>query len=136
MRIFMFLMALVLVASGCKKQIEEKKEDLLLNLIVDGQWVVAKYMQGTVNMTGDFSPYSFQFKKNYTVEAIIDDAVVKTGTWNGSIATRTIISNFPNANPILQMLNGTWLVTDSGLDYVESKQTIDGKACFLRLVKI
>jgi hypothetical protein len=131
----MYVAALALVFSGCKKAIEEKKEDLLVNLIVDGQWVVAKYTKGRTDVTADFSPYSFQFKRNFTVDAIHINTVETTGTWNGDINTKTIVSNFTNSNPILILLNGTWHVTDSGLTYVESTQTVNGEERFLRLVK-
>ena len=139
MRLALCLMVVLLPALGCKKKIESVKEDLLINLIVSSEWVVAKYTKGAADVTGDFSPYSFQFKKNFTVDAInnstINPTVETTGTWNGDIQTRTIVSNFPNSNPILSLLNGTWLVKDSGLDYVESTQTISGETCFLRLIK-
>lgn len=121
--------------SGCQKKVESVQEDMLIKLIVSSEWVVTKYTKGTVEVTGDFSPYSFLFKKDFTVDAINNNIVEKTGTWNGDIATKTINSNFPNPNPILVLLNGTWLITDSGLTYVESKQTINGENCFLRLVK-
>ena len=136
MRIYISLLLILLAVSGCKKKVESIQEDLLIKLIVDGQWAVTNYKKGTADVTADFSPYSFQFKKNFTVDAITNNAVETTGTWNGSIATKTIISNFPNPNPILILLNGTWLVKDSGLDYVESTQTVNGEVRLLRLVKI
>ena len=134
-RFFVFLAAVLILVPSCKKAVQKKHEDLLIMLIVSSQWVVTKYTKGTEDLTADFSPYAFQFKDDFTVEAIINNIVEKTGTWNGSLATKTIQSNFPNPNPILALLNGTWLVTDSGLDYVESTQTINGEKHFLRLVK-
>lgn len=136
MRFLICLMVLTLAASGCKKKIVATQEDMLVNLIADGQWAVTKYTKGTTDVTGDFSPYTFQFKKNFTVDAIVNGTVENTGTWNGSIATRTITSDFPNPNPILVLLNGTWQVTGSGLDYVESTRTMAGETRFLRLVKL
>jgi hypothetical protein len=113
MRFYIYAVFLALAFSGCKKQIEEKKEDLLVNLIVSGQWVVAKYTKGPADVTDDFSPYSFQFKRDFTVDAInatTNNAVENTGTWNGDIVTKTIVSNIPKPNPILILLIGTWLV--------------------------
>jgi len=135
MRFVICLMVVLLPALSCKKKIENVKEDLLINLIVSSQWAVATYTEGTTDVTDNFSPYRFQFKKDFTVDAINNGTVEATGTWNGEIATKTIVSNFPNPNPILVRLNGTWLVKDSGLDYVKSIQTINGNACFLHLVK-
>src|SRR5438874_1867615 len=114
---FIFCLAVALVSfSGCKKKVESVKEDLLLKLIVEGQWFVKKYDKGSNEITSAFSAYSFQFKKNFTVDAINYGTVENTGTWNGSIDTKTITSNFQNPSPTLALLNGTWLVTDSGLD--------------------
>lgn len=135
MRFSLCLVLLVFSVLGCKKKVESVQEDLLIKLIVSSQWVVTKYTKGTADVTANFSPYAFQFKKDFTVDAIKNGSVETTGTWNGSIADKTIISNFPNPNPILVLLNGTWRVSDSGLDYVESKQVINGENCFLRLVK-
>lgn len=135
MRFVTYLAVALFSFTACKKKVENVKEDLLLKLIVSGQWAVTKYTADTSNVTADFSPYRFQFKKDFTVDALNKGAVENTGTWNGSITTKTITSNFPNPNPTLLRLNGTWLVTDSGLDYVESTQTVNGKHCFLRLDK-
>jgi hypothetical protein len=134
MRFFICLILVVFSASSCKKQVEAQKEDLLLQLIVSTQWVVTKYTKGTTDFTGYFSPYSFQFKEDFTVDALKYGTVETTGTWNGSIDTKTVTSDFPDPYPILSLLNGTWLVTDSGFDYVESTQTVNGERCFLRLV--
>jgi len=133
---FIFCLAVALVSfSGCKKKVESVKEDLLLKLIVEGQWFVKKYDKGSNEITSAFSAYSFQFKKNFTVDAINYGTVENTGTWNGSIDTKTITSNFQNPSPTLALLNGTWLVTDSGLDYVKATQSINGESCLLLLQK-
>jgi len=135
-RFFVCIVVTSLLLSGCKKKVENIQQDLLIDLIVSSPWEVSKYTKGPADITTDFSLYSFQFKQDFTVDALKDNLVEKTGTWNGDIATKTIQSNFPNPNPTLMQLNGTWLVTDSGLDYVESTQTINGESCFLRLEKM
>lgn len=135
MRFLLYVCLVFFAAAGCKKKVESVKEDLLVKLIVEGQWAVTKYTRGSADVTAEFSPYSFQFNRNFTVDALNNNIVETTGTWNGDITTKTITSNFPNPNLILVKLNGNWLVTDSGLTYVECTQTINGDACFLRLVK-
>ena len=135
MRFATYLMVALLSVSACKKIVQKQEEDALLQLIVSGQWAVSKYTIDTSDVVLMFAPYRFQFKKDFTVDAINNGVVENTGTWNGSIATRTITSNFPNPNPTLSLLNGTWRVTDSGSDYVEATQTINSKNHFLRLVK-
>ena len=136
MRFAKYIMVALLSLSACKKAVEHKEQDLLLQLIVNGQWVITKY---TINSNDIgplvFSHYRFQFKKNFTVDAINNGTVENTGTWNGSIATKTITANFPNPNSTLALLNGTWSVTDSGLDYVEATQTVNGENRFLHMDK-
>jgi hypothetical protein len=134
MRFFICLVLVVFSAASCKKQVDAKKEDLLLQLIVSTQWEVTKYTKGTADFTGYFSPYSFQFRKDFTVDALKFGVVETTGTWSGSIDTKSVTSNFPDPYPILSLLNGTWLITDSGFDYVESTQNVNGEHRFLRLV--
>ncbi len=133
--LFLYLLPVAVAAAGCHKQVEAAQEDLLVKLIADGQWTVAKYKKGTIDITAGFSLYRFQFKTNYTVDALNSGTVEATGTWSGNIATRTIVSDFPEPNSKLIRLNGTWLVTDSGYDFVEARQTITGDTCSLRLEK-
>jgi hypothetical protein len=129
------MVVMCVAVSGCKKKIDAIKEDLLVKMILNSQWVVTKYTDGPVEKTADFSPFYFQFRKNNTVDAFKDNAVHVTGTWSGNIDTKTITSNFPNTDPILPLLNGSWLITDSDLSYVQATQTVNGQERFLRLVK-
>lgn len=127
---------LVFAFTGCKKTIENAQEDALIQIMTNGQWSVTSYQKGSTDVTADFSGYKFQFKSNRTVDAIKNNAVEKTGTWEGNAYARSIFSNFSNAvNPLL-LLNGTFIITDSGLTYVEANQTINGEVRTLRLDKI
>lgn len=128
------LFAFVII-TGCNKTKEQRGEDLLMKLITSGQWVVTNYRKGGTNITADFSQYRFQFKENKTVDAIKNNTVEKTGTWDGSITNKTIISSFTNAAAPLMLLNGTWRITDSGLTFVEASQTVDGEERLLSLDK-
>lgn len=139
MRSIICLLVVVLLATACKKQVEAKKEDLLLNLITDGRWDVTKFLRSTgrdtTDETGNFSPYSFQFKKDFTVDALNNGRVEATGTWQGSMETYTVTSSFPTYNPILLLLNGTWQLTDADVNFVEAHRTDGIEYRFLRLVK-
>ncbi len=88
------------------------------------------------DVTADFAGYKFQFKSNKTVDAIKNNSIEKTGTWDGNAYSRRITSNFPNATNPLLLLNGTFVITDSGLTYVEANQTVAGEIRMLRLDKI
>jgi hypothetical protein len=135
MKPLLFLSLLFLSFFSCKKAIEEKKEDVIIKIMVSGQWTVSKYMKGDTAVTADFSPYRFQFRENGTVDAIRSNVVEKTGTWVGNAAMLTIYSNFTAAPYPLTLLNGTFRITDSGLNYVEATYTLNGEVRALRLDK-
>lgn len=132
---FLICAVAVLCFAGCKKTVEKTQQDLLIKLITTGQWSVTSYVKGPNDITPDFSAYKFQFKEDRTVDAIKSNAVEKTGSWDGSMETKTIVSNFTNANTTLTLLNGNWYITDSGLTYVISTQTVNGELRKLRLDK-
>lgn len=132
---FLICAVAVLCFAGCKKTVEKKQQDLLIKLITTGQWGVTSYIKGPNDITSIFSPYKFQFKEDRTVDAIKSNAVETTGTWDGSMETKTIVSNFTGTNTILNLLNGNWYIIDSGLTYVISTQTVDGELKKLRLDK-
>lgn len=86
-------------------------------------------------MTTSFATYKFQFKTDFTVDAINNGAVENTGTWNADAVAQSITSNFSNAaNPLL-LLNGTWTITNSSWTWVEAKQNLNGELLSLRLDK-
>lgn len=120
---FLFLPVLcLLMVCSCKKAIDNKKQDLLLNLITDGEWVVEKYVEGSTNITGVFNGFSFQFTRDGKVVGR-NQTIVETGTWTGDIANYSITSDFPNSSDPVKKLNGTWKVTDSTTETVEAETT-------------
>jgi len=120
--------------SGC---IKKKQEDIVINAMVDGQWKVTNFIKGSTNITTDFASYKFQFKTNFTVDAInINNASVeKTGSWNADATTQTITSNFSNAANPLIFLNGTWQITNNSWTWVNATQTLNGELLTMRLEK-
>lgn len=136
MRTLSLLLLLLTFILGCQKKVEQKGEDLLVKLIVDGKWVVTEFKKGSADVTSSFTGYQFQFRENRTVDALKDNLKEKTGTWDGDAATRTIFSHFSNVTEPLQLLNGAFSITDSGLTYVKARQTVNGEIRTLRLDKI
>ena len=101
----------------------------------NGQWKVTNFNKGSNDITANFASYNFQFKSNYTVDAINSGSVEKTGTWNADATAQSITSNFINAADPLALLNGTWLITNTTWTSVEAKQTASGELRILRLDK-
>jgi hypothetical protein len=133
MKKFYVVIVLFLLTSCVKK----KQEDIVINAMVQGQWKVTKFIKATDDVTSDFTNYKFQFRTNFTVDAInINNGIVeKTGSWNADATTQTISSNFTNAiNPVV-LLNGTWHITNNSWTWVEATQIINGESWNLRLEK-
>jgi hypothetical protein len=126
----------LLLLPGCKKAIEKKTEDAILKAMTDGQWVIADFTTNGTDITSDFTGYTFQFFDDYTVNAIKNGTVEKTGVWLGDTNTMSISANFSNAvNPLL-MLNGTWHITNTSWTYVIANMTVGSEARTLRLNKL
>ena len=128
------LLLLTIQFCSCKKAIENKQRDMLVDAITNGEWLVKQYLEDSVDITSSFSGYSFQFEEAGAVHAKYAGAT-NHGTWAGDMNTYSIISQFPGANDPLKKLNGTWKLTDSYWDYVEAEMiTATGKN-FLHLIK-
>lgn len=119
----------------CKKTLEAKAQNAIMQAMTDGQWAITSFTSNGTDITSDFTGYSFQYFSNYTVEAIRNGSVNDTGTWMGDVNTMSITANFSNAiNPIL-LLNGTWAVTDNSWTYVKATMTVGNEVRTLRLDK-
>ncbi|MEO5684237.1 MAG: hypothetical protein ABIQ88_16470 [Chitinophagaceae bacterium] len=125
----------VMLSFSCKKAIEDQQRNIIIDAITNGRWYVQQYKDNTVDITGDFLGYEFQFYENGNVDGI-KSTVVKTGVWSTDITNYTISASFPaNAGDTLRRLNYTWKITDSYLDYVEAKTTTTAGENILHLRK-
>ena len=121
---------------SCKKAIEEKQKQLILEAMTQGRWYVELYKDTTSDVTAEFAGYEFQFYEDNNVEAIINGAVKTNGSWSADIGTYSITANFPvSAGDTLRRLNYTWKLTDSYTDYVEAKTTTPSGDNILHLRK-
>lgn len=134
-RLFIFLIA-VLALSGCKKAIEKIAEDMVIKAMTDGQWIITSFTQNGNDITADFSGYKFKYYENRTVDAIKNDILERTGTWNGDAATMTTSANFTGAPNPIALINGSWKITNSTWTTVEANQTNGTEVKTLKLKKI
>jgi hypothetical protein len=118
---------------SCKKLVEDKQRDILVDAITNGTWYVQKYVEGTVDITVQFVGYEFDFDENGTVTAY-HGPLTTPGTWTGDINNYSITAAFPGSGDPLKKLTGIWKLTDSYTNYVEAEQnTSTGKnILFLR----
>src|SRR4051812_32617040 len=108
----LLLIASVFASIGffsCKKAIENKEKQLILQAMTNGRWYVELYKDTTTDVTGEFFGYEFQFYEDNNVEAIYNNVVKSHGPWSADISPYSITASFPaSASDTLRRLNYTW----------------------------
>ncbi len=120
---------------SCKKAIDKKKEDLVVQAMTDGRWFVKEYKAAGVLVTQEFGGYEFQFHEDGKVEAILNSTITNNGTWEGNIDQLTITSNFAGASQPVSRLNGLWKLIDNSWTDVKAYNLNGADTNFLRLQK-
>ena len=136
MKKFTIALLMLISLASCKKTLEEKARDIVLDAMTSGKWEITKFTVDGTNITSGFAGYSFQYHKNETVDAIKDGSIESTGTWSGDAANMSISANFTNVSEPLLLINGTWSITNNSWTFVEAKQTIGNQVKTLRLDKL
>ena len=131
----LFVIFFITSLISCKKAAQNIAEDLIVQSMTNGKWIVTKFILNGTNITTDFSAYKFQYYSNKTVDAIKNGTVEKTGTWNGDATTMTTSANFSGAVNPLALVNGTWNITNNSWTFVEATQTNGTETKTLRLDK-
>lgn len=121
--------------TGCKKTVEDAKEDFVISLITNNLWTVSQFTEGGSNLTTDFAPYDFKFNRDETVLGRRTGQPDAQGTWRGDAASMTITSSFPNGPAPLNKLTGVWNITKTTLSSVKATRTAGGVVYNLDLVK-
>lgn len=133
-KIIPFIVLLIALA-GCKKAVENIQEDLVVKVMTDGQWTITNFTRNSLNITTDFSGYKFKYYSNKTVDAIKNGTVEKTGNWDGNAGAMTTWANFSSATYPLDLINGTWNITNNSWTYVVATQTNGSETKTMRLDK-
>lgn len=120
---------------GCKKFVDNQKEQAAMSFITNGHWKVEAYLIDTTSITSDFDGYKFKFNDDGTVSGV-NEAGSQAGTWAGDVTDYSITSEFPSAGDPLQKLNGHWVIKDSGLTYVKADLSTPSGTRHLHLLKI
>lgn len=112
------------------------QENKIIDIMVTGQWKVTRFTYNGNSRLPEFSPYTFQYRRNMTVDAIRAGAVEHTGDWDGDVSNRTVWADFGIIDEPLSLLNGTWQITNNTSTYVILTQDIASVAKQMRLDKI
>jgi len=119
---------------SCKKALEKKAENMIMDAITNGEWIVEQYIESGNNISSQFLNYSFKFNSNGTVTGTINSTSAN-GTWAGNATDYTITAEFPSAGDPLKKLNGLWKMKDSYWDYVKAEMTTSSGMNVLTLRK-
>ncbi|HEX6430960.1 MAG TPA: hypothetical protein VF008_24895 [Niastella sp.] len=122
------------ISMSCKKAIEKKAHDMILDAMTNGEWIVEQYLEGDKNISNQFLDYSFRFYEDGTVTGTISSTTT-SGTWAGNVSDYTIASDFPGATDPLKKLNGVWKMKDSYWDYVKAERATSNGTNVLMLRK-
>lgn len=136
MRKLLTIILAVAIVTGisCKKTVDKKIENYIIDIMVDGKWYMYEFLEDSVDVTYIFDGFEFQFFENETVDAIVDNTTTK-GTWKGDLSNLSITSNFPSATTPLNKLNTTWKIYDSYTNAVFAESTTGGITSKMKLVK-
>jgi hypothetical protein len=134
MKKLVWISIMVCLSVACKKAIEEKKEDVILDAMTNGQWYIYSFVEGSTDISSSFAPYTFQFYRDGKVSGLTTDTEEK-GTWVGDVNTLSITANFPTASEPVSKLNAVWKITNNTWDYVKAETTVQGTKHLLHLKK-
>ena len=124
----------LLFSMSCKKAIEKKVHNMVMDAITNGEWIVEQYIEGENNLSSQFLNYSFKFDANGTLTGTIGSTATE-GTWVPNTSDYTIVSDFPTAGDPLKKLNGLWKIKDSYWDFVKAEMTTPNGIKILKLRK-
>jgi hypothetical protein len=122
------------ISMSCKKAIEKKAQDMIMDAITNGEWIVEQYFEGGNNISSQFLNYSFRFYENGTLTGTIGNTATD-GTWAPNTTEYTIVSEFPMATDPLKKLNGLWKIKDSYWDFVKAERATANGTDVLKLRK-
>ena len=136
MKKFITFFLVVILLSSCEKTKDAIAQDLVVQAMINGQWIITKFTQSGTDITTNFSGYKFQYFENKTVDAIKNGVKERTGNWDGNATAMTTWADFPAAPTPISLINGTWNITKSSWTFVEATQTTGVETKTLRLDKL
>jgi hypothetical protein len=136
MKILLPAFLFITLLGSCKKAIENKQEQIVMNAITTGSWKVSNYLKGSESSTAKFDNYSFKFHPNYTVDALRNSVLEASGYWEENRDAGTITAGFNNSGEPLSLLNGVWHILETTWTSVEANQVVNGETRLLKLEKL
>lgn len=130
----LFFLLILLMGSCSKEKSSEIKENLILDYMTAGSWVLDFFTASTVSILPEFDGYTFQFNRNGTVTAT-KGSVAVTGTWFGNQDDVSVTAEFPQGSGPLLRLNATWYLYNTTLNSVQARAISTQYFYSIRLVR-
>ena len=118
------LSAIVLMSGNCVKDPPFVPDDLLIQILTDGEWSITEFKYNGDDSTQKFAGWRFKYHASKSVDAKYATVVMQTGTWDGNQSAMTFSANFPSATSPVTLVNGSWNVTTPGTRVVTATQTV------------
>ncbi len=128
------VLLLSLIFSSCEKAEQFIQKAVLSQVITSDRWVVETFAVSGTDVTGEYSPYEFEFNKNGTVSAFRSTQVI-LGDWKEDLNTMSIETHFNDPALTLQRFNNVWYIGKSAATYVEASAVTATGVFNLKLVK-
>jgi hypothetical protein len=111
--IAVILSAVILLASSCKKALEQKAQNYFENNYLNSDFVVDLASDSTADFTSQYAGYTFRLLKNTLSDGpatAVKNGITYTGTWsvNEDYSKLTININQPSVPAEFVFLNRAW----------------------------
>ena len=136
MKKFILPLFLLVTFISCKKTIENKQNQMVINAITTGKWKVGAYQKAGIDVTSNFEGYEFKFQDDFTVDASKNSVLLQKGTWKQDTEKLTITANFSSGGEPLTLLNGIWKISKTTWTTVDASQEVNGENRQLHLDKL
>ena len=135
-KFFIILLISQFIFSGysCKKTIEDKKENFVIDMLTKGDWYIDEFTISGADSAVIFKEYSFRSDKTGGVKFFYYTTTGE-GTWKENLETYTITTNFPSVEKPVSLLNSEWKIIRGYLNFCEAKTFKDGENLYMMLRK-
>ncbi len=103
--------------------------------ITQGTWKVNLFMDVNNDNTNDLAGYTFKFNTSGDLLAIKNDVEVK-GHWTEDDLSKRVTLNLTTADPVLEKLNNSWMITSAGNAQVGFQKKGDAAAGHLNIISL
>lgn len=133
--IILSLLATMYISCGDKPPDILIPDDLLEQILTDGEWSVTDYKINGTDRTPEFYGWRFKFHTSKVVDAKFNTNIMSSGNWDGDQSTMKFSASFTNPSPPVTLVNGTWNVDQPGTRIVVASQTVGTENRVMKLYR-